>query len=114
MGVRISLDDFGAGYSSFAYLQNFGLQALKIDRQFVTDASSHPQRASILRTMLLLARTLGLHTVAEGVESEATLALLRTMECDEYQGFLFARPMPLDQILARFAGAGEARAGVHG
>lgn len=98
LGVRIGLDDFGTGYSSLAYLRRFPFDRLKIDRAFVHELSSHTDARAIVRTIVDLARTLGMDTVAEGVEDEAQLAVLRQAGCDAAQGYLVARPMPLPAL----------------
>ncbi|MBN1171665.1 MAG: EAL domain-containing protein, partial [Micromonosporaceae bacterium] len=100
LGVRLALDDFGTGYSSLAYLRRFPLDILKIDRAFVTPITSDPSAAALTRSIIDMAHTLGLETVAEGVESEEQAALLRGMECQRAQGFLFARPQPPDVLAA--------------
>jgi diguanylate cyclase (GGDEF)-like protein len=101
LGVRIAIDDFGTGYSSLAYLQQFAVDTLKIDRSFVTDVATSPEAAVLLHTLVQLGRSLGLETLAEGIEDEAQMACLRAEQCDAGQGFLVARPMPADE-LARF------------
>ena len=93
LGVRISLDDFGTGYSSLAYLRQFPLDALKIDRSFVRGIEIHTDMVDIVRTISTMAQQLGLRVVAEGIENEAQLALLRSLRCDCGQGYLFAKPL---------------------
>jgi len=92
-GVRLSVDDFGTGYSSLSYLKRFPLDALKIDRAFVREVTSDADDASITVAIIGLAHTLKLKVVAEGVETEAQLAFLRANQCDEMQGFYFAKPL---------------------
>jgi EAL domain-containing protein (putative c-di-GMP-specific phosphodiesterase class I) len=92
MGVRVALDDFGTGYSSLAYLRQFPLDILKIDRSFVNDIHDGNGGVAIIRTILSLAENLCLETVAEGVESSEQHEFLEAEGCGSIQGFLFARP----------------------
>ena len=94
LGVKIALDDFGTGYSSLAYLRRFPFDTLKIDRAFVRELMSHRDARSIVRTIVDLARVLGMRTVAEGVEEPAQLAVLNHAGCHAIQGYLVARPQP--------------------
>jgi diguanylate cyclase (GGDEF)-like protein len=94
-GTRVALDDFGTGYSSLAYLRRFPFDTLKIDRSFVRELLQRHDARAIVTTIIELARTLGMQTLAEGVEEPAQLAALREAGCDAIQGFLVARPMPL-------------------
>jgi EAL domain-containing protein (putative c-di-GMP-specific phosphodiesterase class I) len=98
MGIRISIDDFGTGYSSLTYFKHFPVHAVKIDRSFVRDLSTDQSDAVIAATIINMAHTLGLNVVAEGVESRHQLGFLRERGCDEYQGYLLARPMPAQQV----------------
>jgi len=95
LGVRIAIDDFGTGYSSLAYLRRFPLDTLKIDIAFIREVTSNPQDAAIARTIIELAHSLKLRTVAEGVETPAQLAFLKEAGCDQLQGYLFSRPLPV-------------------
>lgn len=95
MGVKISIDDFGTGYSSLAYLRRFPIDTLKIDIAFIREVTSNPQDAAITRTIIELAHSLNLRVVAEGVETQAQLAFLRDAGCDQIQGYLFSRPLPV-------------------
>jgi diguanylate cyclase (GGDEF)-like protein/PAS domain S-box-containing protein len=92
LGVAVTLDDFGTGYSSFSYLKRFAVGGIKIDQSFVSDVI-HPQDASIVGAIVAMAHNLGLKTVAEGVEGAEQLEVLRGLGCDEYQGYLFSRPL---------------------
>lgn len=103
LGVRVSLDDFGTGYSSLSYLRRLPIDTLKIDRSFVSKLDCFDDKRQIVEVVLMLARALGLDVVAEGVETEAELRLLRDMGCDLVQGYYYFRPLtPADaaQVLA--------------
>jgi predicted signal transduction protein with EAL and GGDEF domain len=93
LGVRVAIDDFGTGYSSLAYLQQFPIDALKIDRSFVANIARTKEAMVLIHTLVQLGKTLGLTTLAEGIEDEAQLSYLKGEDCDNGQGFLFARPM---------------------
>ena len=93
MGVSVSIDDFGTGYSSLKYLQRLPIDCLKIDRSFVLEINHEFGSQSLVRTIILLARELGLKVVAEGVETHAQFDVVRALECDRVQGYLFARPV---------------------
>ena len=93
LGVELSIDDFGTGYSSLAYLKRFPVQRLKVDRAFIHDLGKDEDSAAIVRSIVNLAHGLKLRVVAEGVETEEQLAILRAMGCDELQGFLFSLPV---------------------
>ena len=104
LGVKLSLDDFGTGWSSLAYLKRFPLDRLKIDRAFVRDIVTDASTAAIVGSILDLARQLNLDCVAEGVETSDQLRRLRDAHCPEIQGFLFSRPVPADQVPALLSG----------
>ncbi len=99
MGVTLSIDDFGTGYSSLAYLRDLPVHQLKIDRTFVMDMGRDSDDAVIVRAVVDLAGNLGLQTVAEGVEDQATWDQLTELGCDSGQGYHLARPMPADQFV---------------
>ncbi len=92
IGVTIALDDFGTGYSSLSYLQNLPIDALKIDRSFLTEAEGRPRGAAVVRCVVELAHALALRVIGEGVETTAQLDLLASLGCDEIQGFLLGSP----------------------
>ena len=94
MGLRLSLDDFGTGHSSLAYLKRLPLDEVKIDRSFVAGMTEDDNDAVIVRSTIDLARNLGLDVVAEGVEDEAILRELGALHCDIAQGFFLSRPLP--------------------
>ncbi len=100
MGVRLAVDDFGTGYSSLAYLRRLPVHEVKIDKSFILGMATDSGDLAIVRAIVDLGRHLGLSVVAEGVESEMTLALLENMGCDVAQGFLFSRPLPHERIEA--------------
>ena len=97
MGVRISIDDFGTGYSSLAYLRQFPVDALKIDRSFTRGMETNQDTAKIIDSLTTMARQLGLHVVAEGIENEKQVALLRSLNCESAQGYLFAKPLDVNK-----------------
>jgi len=100
LGVKLSIDDFGTGYSSLSYLKRFAVDKLKIDQSFVRDLVRNPDDAAIVRAIIQMASGLSLRTLAEGVEDEATLAILREFGCEDAQGYYFARPMPAAALAA--------------
>jgi EAL domain-containing protein (putative c-di-GMP-specific phosphodiesterase class I) len=93
LGARIAIDDFGTGYSSFAHLKQFPVDALKIDRSFISQLSENPEGETLLRTLVQLGKALSIETLAEGIELEVQLSLLQEERCDSGQGYLFARPL---------------------
>ena len=100
LGIRLSVDDFGTGFSSLAYLKRLPVSAIKIDRSFVTEMDSDDSDRAIVRSTIDLARHLGMEVVAEGVETEAALAELRALGCHVAQGFLISPPLPVAQLRA--------------
>ncbi|WP_028303775.1 sensor domain-containing phosphodiesterase [Oceanospirillum maris] len=102
MGVKIALDDFGTGYSSLSYLKQLPVDKLKVDRSFVMEMHEDPQDRAIIKTILELGHGLGIWVNAEGVENEVQIRMLRELGIDEFQGFFFSRPLPLDDFIARY------------
>ncbi|HMS08890.1 MAG TPA: EAL domain-containing protein [Pyrinomonadaceae bacterium] len=98
-GISISIDDFGTGYSSLGRLKSLPLDALKIDRSFITDVTTDPNSASLVLALVTLAHNLGLKVIAEGVETEEQLKFLKLIRCDEYQGYLLSKPVPRSEFL---------------
>lgn len=101
-GIHIALDDFGTGHSSLAYLKRFPIDCLKVDRAFIKDTPENTDDVAIAQTIIAMAQALGLSTVAEGVETAEQLALLKSMGCDQIQGYFFSRPLPADDFLAYY------------
>ena len=99
LGVRTSIDDYGTGYSSLAYLRRLPADELKLDRSLTNDVGMDPRAAVIVKHTVALARDLGLSLVAEGIEDDATGLVLRDLGCDIAQGWAIARPMPVDDFL---------------
>ncbi len=97
-GVHLSIDDFGTGYSNLGYLKKFEVEALKIDQSFVRKMDDHSDDAAIVRAIIQMANSLGLKTIAEGVEDIDTAALLRSLGCTQAQGYYWARPMPANEV----------------
>ncbi len=110
LGITIAIDDFGTGYSSLAYLRQFPVDVLKIDRSFVSEMDGDPEATALIHTLVELGRTLGLETLAEGIEQQAQLGLLREIGCECGQGYLFSRPVPPADVEALLSdGRGAAR-----
>jgi len=96
-GLHLSVDDFGTGYSSLSYLKRFSVDTLKIDRSFIRDVVTNSDDRTVVSAIVAMAHRMGIRVVAEGVETEAQLAYLSTLQCDQIQGYLIARPMPADE-----------------
>jgi EAL domain-containing protein (putative c-di-GMP-specific phosphodiesterase class I) len=103
VGIKMSIDDFGTGYSSLSYLKRFRVDILKVHKSFVRDLLSDPDDAAIARAVISLGHSLGMKVIAEGVESAAQCAFLRTHGCDEIQGYYFSVPVPAARIAEMLA-----------
>jgi EAL domain-containing protein (putative c-di-GMP-specific phosphodiesterase class I) len=98
LGVKLSIDDFGPGYSSLSYLRHFPVSRLKIDKSFINSAATNPSDAAITTAIISMAKQLNLRVIAEGVETEDQFAFLRDHGCDELQGYYFSKPLTVDLI----------------
>ena len=103
LGVRVSMDDFGTGYSSLSYLRSFPFDKIKIDRSFVKDLSGKPDGDAIIRAIAGLGKSLGMTTVAEGVETQEQMQRIRDEGCTDVQGYLISKPIPADDLQSFFA-----------
>jgi EAL domain-containing protein (putative c-di-GMP-specific phosphodiesterase class I) len=98
LGIQLSIDDFGTGYSNLAYLKRFQVDKLKIDRSFIAEMAESDLDRAIVQAIIDMARGLNLRTIAEGVEDAPLASQLSTMGCDEAQGYLWAKPLPADEL----------------
>jgi predicted signal transduction protein with EAL and GGDEF domain len=103
LGARIAMDDFGTGYSSLSYLQRFPFDKIKIDRSFITNVADKDGSLAIVQAVVTIAKSRNIITVAEGVETEQQLELLRTLGCTEMQGYLYSHPAPAAELHRLFA-----------
>ena len=99
LGVSVAIDDFGTGYSSLAYLARLPVETLKIDRSFIITMLEDPNTATLVQTMITLAHSFRLKVVAEGVDAEDQAKMLRLLRCDQMQGYLFSKPLPVDALV---------------
>jgi diguanylate cyclase (GGDEF)-like protein len=99
LGVKISIDDFGTGFSSLSYLKHFPIDSLKIDRSFIKDIPTAPKDSAITKTIIALGRRLSLNVVAEGVETQEQFAFLLSRKCSEVQGYLISKPLPPEEAI---------------
>ena len=103
LGLHLAVDDFGTGYSSLTYLKRFPVEAIKVDRSFVSGLGIDPEDTTIVEAVVKLGHSLGLLVVAEGVETPLQLARLREISCDHGQGYVFGRPRPAELIESEYA-----------
>jgi EAL domain-containing protein (putative c-di-GMP-specific phosphodiesterase class I) len=96
--VKLAFDDFGTGYASLSYLTRLPLARIKIDRSFVMKVTEDAENSAIVRSLIVMAHNLGLEVIAEGVETEAQASFLRNERCEEAQGYLYAKPLPVAEF----------------
>ncbi len=101
-GILTSIDDFGTGYSSLSYLQKLPIDTLKIDKSFIDGIASSQQDLQICKSIIQLAQTLNINIIAEGVQSESQKDLLNAEGCNIIQGFLYSKPIPMDEIILQY------------
>ncbi len=106
LGMNIAIDDFGTGYSSLGYLAQLPVHSLKIDRSFIIAMADDPNTMTLVSTIISLAHSLRLKVCAEGVETEEQAKVLRLLHCDEMQGYLISRPVPVEELIPRLAASG--------
>jgi EAL domain-containing protein (putative c-di-GMP-specific phosphodiesterase class I) len=100
VGIQVALDDFGTGYSSLSYLQKFDIDYIKIDRRFVHNLGSSPESIALCEAIIVMAHKLNMKVIAEGIETEEQLDLLKQIDCDYGQGYLFSQPIPAEAFKA--------------
>jgi EAL domain-containing protein (putative c-di-GMP-specific phosphodiesterase class I) len=100
LGISVAVDDFGTGYSSLAYLRRFPVDIVKIDRSFIASMASSERSSALIHSLIQLGKSLGLDTVAEGIEEQQQLEQLRDEQCDTGQGFLYAKPLSSQELAA--------------
>jgi EAL domain-containing protein (putative c-di-GMP-specific phosphodiesterase class I) len=100
LGIGIAIDDFGTGYSSLSYLARLPVSTLKIDRSFIITMLENPDATTLIQTIISMAHSLRLKVVAEGVETEEQATMLKLLRCDQMQGYLFSKPLPLEEVTA--------------
>jgi diguanylate cyclase (GGDEF)-like protein/PAS domain S-box-containing protein len=102
LGTSVTIDDFGTAYSSLSYVKRFTVNALKIDRSFVSDIAATSQNVAVVRAMITMCRDLGIRVIAEGVETREQLDILKGLACEEYQGYFFSRPVTAEEIEKKY------------
>ena len=104
-GIQVSIDDFGTGYSSLGYLHSLPVDSLKIDRSFIQSMDGTPESLGLAPLIINIAHAMGMHVIAEGIETQQQLAQLKALQCDFGQGYLFAHPLPAQEAIALVAAA---------